>query len=133
MNAGLTDFRQRWDSRFYWPFAGGGSVSFPTSVKLKDEDSADWYDITLHPNDDSTGFYLDWSGPVAAGTVPEWVLLADDAVKYRWGMKVIDGVLQISMLGTTTDPVTVVQIQATNGSNRTVVCKVSGGPYLDFV
>lgn len=109
----------------------GGGVAFPTSDKLKDEDSADWYTIVLRPNEGSTGFYLDWSGPVAAGVRPEWILEAE-GTNYRWGMKVLDGVLQPSMLGTTTDPVTVVQLQATNGANRNIVCKIDGGPYLDF-
>jgi len=108
--------------------AGAG---FPTSLKLKDEDSSDWYTITLEPNVGSTGFYLDWTGPVAAGDTPEWILDAE-GTKYRWGMKVLDGVLQISMLGTTTDPVTVVQIQSSNGADRNIVCKFDGGPYLDF-
>lgn len=28
MNLGLTDFKQRWDSDFFWPFdSGGGAVA----------------------------------------------------------------------------------------------------------
>ena len=107
-------------------------VVFPSEVKLKDTDSSDWYAITLEPNVGSTGFYLDWTGPVSAGSVPEWVFLADDGKKYKWVMQVLDGVLQLNCLGETTDAVTVVQIRSSNGANRNIVCKFDGGPYLDF-
>lgn len=113
---------------------GAGTV-FPSSIKLKDTDSSDWFEITLEPNPGG-GFYLEWvDTPVAAGTVDEWILEApSNGIRYRWGFQRFDGILSLEMLGTTLDPVTPVEIRSSNGLNRRIVGRHDGtAPYLDFV
>lgn len=105
MNAGLTDFRQRWDSRFYWPFDGSGGGAVSTNPVLQSITDSLWYRVN--------GQVISGNGlptvnqtPVAAGTDPDRVIEnLDDGLFYTVQLVGVPPLVQLEIVPTpTADP-----------------------------
>jgi hypothetical protein len=101
---------------------------------LWNPDTELWYRVTIeYDEDEGYGFTID-PDPVSAGTTGEWVLEDENGTKYRWAIRDDGSSLTIHNYGTTENDVTTVELEATNGTTKTVVVELEsdGTPFLDI-